>query len=69
MGFTVLVVVLAVAVAGVADFFIEKSLAQHGLAQGLSAAEVTKKRRNTRLGIVALTLPVVIAAVVVTVLG
>ena len=69
MPFVILVVVLCLAVAVAADYFIEKSLAQHGPLQGLSPEEIRRRRRNTRIGVVVLTVPVLVAAVVVLVLG
>lgn len=69
MPFVILVVVLSLAVAVAADYFIERSLMHHGPAQGLSPEEIARRRRNTRIGVVALTLPVLIAAGAVLVLG
>lgn len=69
MPFVILVVVLCLAVAVAADYFIERSLVHHGPAQGLSPEEIARRRRNTRIAVVAFTLPVLVAAVVVLVLG
>lgn len=63
--FPILVAVLSVIVAVAADYFIEASLRRTGPSEGLSPEEIRRRCRRTRLGVAALTLPV-LAVVAVT---